>query len=79
MQCRYLMNGLLSEVQNQYPREQLHGLSDDHDVEVPAVCLSELKVSLSAVSVSEVGYIYIYICQVQVCQRWYQHAQKCST
>ena len=50
MQCRYLMNGLLSEVQNQYPREQLHCLSDDHDVEVPAVGLSELKVSLSAVS-----------------------------
>ena len=55
------MNGLLSEVQNQYPREQLHCLSDDHDVEVPAVGLSELKVSLSAVSVSEVGYIYIYM------------------
>ena len=77
MQCRYLMNGLLSEVQNQYPREQLHCLSDDHNVDVPAVGVSELKVNLSAVSVSEVGYIYI--CQVQVCQRWYQHAQKCST
>lgn len=70
MQCRCLMNGLLSKVQNQYPRKQLHCLSDDHNVEVPAVGVSELKVSLSVVGVSEVGYLYYIICQVQVCQRW---------
>lgn len=60
MQCRCLMNGLLSEVQNQYPRKQLHCLSDDHNVEVPAVGVSELKVSLSVVGVSEVGESILY-------------------
>lgn len=69
MQCRYLMNGLLSEVQNQYQREQLHCLSDDHNGEF-----------VSCECVRGGLYIYIYIlCEVQVCQRWYQHAQKCST